>query len=176
VCRRACVLVIVRVLCVCVCVCVCVCMCLRVFVCVCVCLCMVCLRVCEFFVRVFVCVCEHACVFLCVCVCTLACMHARVRMYAFVRVCTCLSIDTQINKFISVLLTLQANMDQRVSRSSGKNTQTYPPKDGIIALWPSTNGSILLVLPGSESTITEITEYSYFSPLKPCREFKYKSK
>jgi len=35
--------------------------------------------------------------------------------------------------------------------------------------------SRFLVLPGSESTITEITEYTYFSPLKPCREFKYKS-
>jgi len=30
-------------------------------------------------------------------------------------------------------------------------------------------------LPGSESTITEITEYTYFSPLKPRREFTYKS-
>ena len=28
--------------------------------------------------------------------------------------------------------------------------------------------SQFLVLPGSESTITEITEYMYFSPLKPC--------
>ena len=35
--------------------------------------------------------------------------------------------------------------------------------------------SLFLVLPGSESTITEIAEYIYFSPLKPCREFKYKS-
>jgi len=35
--------------------------------------------------------------------------------------------------------------------------------------------SQFLVLPGSESTITEITEYIYFSPLKPRREFKYKS-
>jgi len=32
--------------------------------------------------------------------------------------------------------------------------------------------SRFLVLPGSESTITEITEYVYF---KPRREFKYKS-
>jgi len=32
-----------------------------------------------------------------------------------------------------------------------------------------------LVLLGSESTITEITEYIYFSLLKPRREFKYKS-
>jgi len=31
-----------------------------------------------------------------------------------------------------------------------------------------------LVLPGSESIITEITEYTYLSPLKPRREFKYK--
>jgi len=35
--------------------------------------------------------------------------------------------------------------------------------------------SRFLVLPGDESTITEITEYTYFSLLKPCREFKYKS-
>jgi len=33
----------------------------------------------------------------------------------------------------------------------------------------------VLVLPGSESTITEITEYIYFSPLKPRLEFKHKS-
>jgi len=52
-----------------------------------------------------------------------------------------------------------------------------PPKNGLFALWPSTNGAIpyFLVLPGSELSITEITEYIYFSPLKPCREFKYKS-
>jgi len=35
--------------------------------------------------------------------------------------------------------------------------------------------SRFLVLPGSELTITKITEYIYFSLLKPCREFKYKS-
>ena len=35
--------------------------------------------------------------------------------------------------------------------------------------------SRFLVLPGSESTITEITEYTYFSPLRPCRAFIYKS-
>jgi len=45
-------------------------------------------------------------------------------------------------------------------------------ENGLIALWPSTNGAIpyFLVLPGSELSITEITEYTYFSPLKPCRE------
>ena len=35
--------------------------------------------------------------------------------------------------------------------------------------------SRFLVLPGSELTITEITEYIYFSPLKSFRQFKYKS-
>jgi len=43
-----------------------------------------------------------------------------------------------------------------------------PPKDGEIALWPSTNGVIpcFLVLPGSELSITQITEYKYFCPLR----------
>jgi len=52
-----------------------------------------------------------------------------------------------------------------------------PPKNGEIALWPSTDGAIpyFLVLRGSELSITEITEYKCFSPLKPSREFKYKS-
>ena len=46
-----------------------------------------------------------------------------------------------------------------------------------IALWPSTNLSIppILVLAGSESTITEITGYKYFSLPKPSREVKYDS-
>ena len=35
--------------------------------------------------------------------------------------------------------------------------------------------SQFLVLPGSESTITKINEYIYFSLFKPCREFKYKN-
>jgi len=50
-----------------------------------------------------------------------------------------------------------------------------PPKNGLIALWPSTNGAIpyFLVLPGSELSITEITKYTYFSQIKPCREFRY---
>jgi len=52
-----------------------------------------------------------------------------------------------------------------------------PPKNGLISLWPSTNGAIpyFLVLPGSELSITEITEYTCFSPLKPCRNFINKS-
>jgi len=50
-----------------------------------------------------------------------------------------------------------------------------PPKNGQIALWPSTNGAIAyyLVLPGSLLSITEITEYEYFSPLQPSRKLKY---
>jgi len=48
-------------------------------------------------------------------------------------------------------------------KNSGKS---QPPKNGLIALWPSTNGAIpyFLVLPGRELSITEITEYTYFSP------------
>jgi len=46
-----------------------------------------------------------------------------------------------------------------------------------IALWSFTNGAIVhfLVLPGSLLSITEITEYKYYSLLKPIRELKYKS-
>ena len=56
---------------------------------------------------------------------------------------------------------------------------TNPPKSGRIE-WTNLAvhewvDSRFLVLPGSESTITEITEYIYFSPLKHCRECKYKS-
>jgi len=35
--------------------------------------------------------------------------------------------------------------------------------------------SRFLVLPGSESTLTEITEYTYLSQFEPGREFIYKS-
>jgi len=58
-----------------------------------------------------------------------------------------------------------------------QKSPVIPHKNGLIALWPSTNGAIpyFSVLPGSELSITEITEYTYFSPLKPCLEFKYKS-
>jgi len=47
-----------------------------------------------------------------------------------------------------------------------------PPKDGENALWPSTNGAIpyFLVLPGSELSITEITEYTYLIPWKHLRD------
>ena len=45
------------------------------------------------------------------------------------------------------------------------NLEVSPPKNGKIALWLATNGSIpcLSVLPGSESSFAEITEYIYFS-------------
>jgi len=57
-------------------------------------------------------------------------------------------------------------------------TWDMPPKMREIALGPSTNLLIpdILVLAGSESTITEITGYKYFSLINPSREFKYKSK
>jgi len=43
----------------------------------------------------------------------------------------------------------------------------HPPKMREIALWSSTNGAIVhfLVLPASLLSITEITEYNYFSPI-----------
>ena len=47
----------------------------------------------------------------------------------------------------------------------------------IFCVWSSTNGEIVhfLVWPGSLLSITEITEYKYFSLLKRSRELKYKS-
>jgi len=58
-------------------------------------------------------------------------------------------------------------------RAFRQETRVY----GLIALWPSTKEAIpyFLVLPGSELPITEITEYTYFSPSEPCREFTHKS-
>jgi len=46
------------------------------------------------------------------------------------------------------------------------------------ALRPSTTGAIVhfLVLTGSLLSITEITEYRYFSPSKPIRELRYRSR
>jgi len=51
----------------------------------------------------------------------------------------------------------------------------YPPKNWSTLAVHERVDSRFLVLPGSESTITEITEYIYFSPSKLRREFKYKS-
>jgi len=44
--------------------------------------------------------------------------------------------------------------------------QNKPPKNGLIALWPSTNGAIpyFLLLLSSELSISEITEYTYLGP------------
>ena len=53
-----------------------------------------------------------------------------------------------------------------------------PPKNALILVPKAVHGRVdsrFLVLPGSELTITEITEYIYFSPLKPHREFRYKN-
>jgi len=50
--------------------------------------------------------------------------------------------------------------------------RVYRPKMREIALWPSTNGAILyfIIILGSKLSTTEITEYKYFSLLKPSRE------
>ena len=62
-------------------------------------------------------------------------------------------------------------------RGEKKTTRWNPPIMQEIAPWSSTNGAIadFLVLPGSLLSITEITEWKYFSPLKPIRELKYES-
>jgi len=67
--------------------------------------------------------------------------------------------------------------DKRRTQRCRTKTRKDPLKNGLIALWPSTNGAIpsFLVLPGSELSITEITEYTNFSPLKPCRELDHTS-
>jgi len=51
----------------------------------------------------------------------------------------------------------------------------FPPKDEVIALWPSSNGSIpyILVLAGSESSFTEITEYNFISLLSGRTDLQY---
>ena len=56
-------------------------------------------------------------------------------------------------------------------------SQTLTPKgvDYIANLRPRTVDSRFLVLRGSEYTISEITKYTYFSPMKPRNGFKYKS-
>jgi len=53
-------------------------------------------------------------------------------------------------------------------------TETEQPPCNTLAVHERVD-SRFLVLPDSESTITEITEYTYFSPLKPCRKLKCKS-
>jgi len=64
---------------------------------------------------------------------------------------------------------------RRTQRELRAKNSEFPPKMREIEIWPSTNGAIVhfLVLPGSLLSITEMTEYTYFSPLKPCSEFKY---
>ena len=51
----------------------------------------------------------------------------------------------------------------------------YPPKNGEIALWPSTNESIpyIVVLAGSASSFTEITEYNLISLLEGRADLQY---
>jgi len=49
------------------------------------------------------------------------------------------------------------------------------PKNGLFALWPSTNGAFpyFLVLPDCELSILENTEYIYFIPLNLSRELSF---
>ena len=51
-----------------------------------------------------------------------------------------------------------------------------PPNDGLLGR-PRTDECPLfcIVLPGSLLSVTQITEYRYFSRIKPIREFTYTS-
>ena len=53
--------------------------------------------------------------------------------------------------------------------------EEHPPKNGEIALWPSTNESIpyIVVLAGSASSFTEITEYNLISLLEGRADLQY---
>jgi len=53
--------------------------------------------------------------------------------------------------------------------------EEHPPKNGEIALWPSTNELIpyILVLAGSESSFTEITENNFISLLEGRADLQY---
>ena len=52
-------------------------------------------------------------------------------------------------------------MSEYVKRDVFGKRDVQPPKNGKIALWLATNGSISEVLARSESIFTEITEYIY---------------
>jgi len=54
----------------------------------------------------------------------------------------------------------------RVNKTK-QHTHTLAVHEGAIPYF--------VVLPDSELSITEITEYSHFNPLKPCCEFIHKS-
>ena len=53
--------------------------------------------------------------------------------------------------------------------------EEHPPKNGEIAFWPSTNELIpyILVLAGSESSFTEITENNFISLLEGRADLQY---
>ena len=85
------------------------------------------------------CVCHGECVCVCVCV------------WVSVFVCKCVSTAYTV----MIILRLQTVC---VS-AQGWTNHTLAVHERV--------DSRFLVLPGSESTITEITEYIYFSPLKP---------
>jgi len=60
---------------------------------------------------------------------------------------------------------LAVTFSNAVSKLKAQSSNVSPPKDGEIALCPSTNGAFVhfLVLPGSLLSISEITEYKHFS-------------
>jgi len=96
-----------------------------------------------------VCVCVCVCLSndcVCVCVCACVCMC----MYQIATLCALKK--ACVGSFVS---------------TQGWRNRTLAVHERV--------DSQFLVLAGRESTITEITEYKYFSQLKPSREFNYKS-
>jgi len=81
--------------------------------------------------------------------------------------CTLQSTALLSKKFRLLLHCYTLEESEENSPAQGWNNRTLAVHEPV--------DSRFLVLPGSESTITEITEYTCFSPLRPCHEFKYKS-
>ena len=74
-------------------------------------------------------------------------------------------------------LYFQSKEPHDVSNKPHIKSKKEPPKNGKIALWPSTNLSIvhLLVLAGSLLIFTEIGEYKFISLVKARPQFQSKS-
>ena len=129
--------------------------CLYVCVCVCVCVSNSHSRCAE---KVFLSV--HVCIkwlFVCVCVCV---------YQTTVCVCVCVCVCMCVYQIATLCALKKACVGSIVS--------AQPCRNRTLAVHERVD-SQFLVLAGSESTITEITEYKCFSQLKPSREFNYKS-
>jgi len=88
-------------------------------------------------------------------------LHYRVHcIYMFVRVCIYIYIHTHTHTYMYTHTYIYMYICVYIYIN-------IKPKNGEIALWPSTNGLIpdIIVLTGSESIFTEITKYTFISLL-----------